>query len=574
MQPFCIDTILGAVVLALFAAWPNAVQYRNNLGRFPLCSALLAGGECTSDAVFKALFAAWPNAARAARPGENNALHVALAANAPDAALLALIAGCKAAARVAGCGGYTPLHVALLRTDVRDAVAMALIAAWPDSIQQLASVDKARKHDQLGPGIASSAATRATPLHIALRDRVRANVVLAMIEACPDAAQTPCGDGYTTLNYALRYSSDVPQDWYATVVPALVRAWPSVVRATTVSARTPLNYALETRAPKAAVLALIAAAPEAAKQADRHKSWHGYCPLHVALKKKANEVVVLACETARVPTCRILVEGAGGAGGTPERPRQCPPIQSNPFTMFSHGMLICFRPNPFLTSVISTLQALMTVHPVAVTAGIPGVGGTALHVAVTNNASDAVVRGLIGLYRGAIMQTTTIVLGQPPRRHQANAAAVEPAIRGGGDTILHLLATAVCTTTVGVRNTNTLCFTLVEKGASVTATNALGRTPAEAATDDPKFYWRLNNQHLVANFREIRMYNTLFSKANLDADVLRTDAPDLAKLLRAERPVARRLVVVYQPVVTVKLCCRYAVVVRIYNLKKEAFEKR
>ena len=67
--------------------------------------------------------------------------------------------------------------------------------------------------------------------------------------------------------------------------------------------------------------------------------------------------------------------------------------------------------------------------------------------------------------------------------------------------------------------------------------------------------------------------NTLFSKANLDADVLRTDAPDLAKLLRAERPVARRLVVVYQPVVTVKLCCRYAVVVRIYNLKKEAFEK-
>ena len=298
----------------------------------------------------------------------------------------------------------------------------------------------------------------------------------------------------------------MPQDWYATVAPALVRAWPSVVRATTVSARTPLNYALETRAPKAAVLALIAAAPEAAKQADRLKSWQGYCPLPVALKKKANEVVVLACETARVPTCRILVESAGGAGGTPERPRQCPPIQSNPFTMFSHGMLISFRPNSFLTSVISTLQALMTVHPGAVTAEIPGVGGTALHVAVTNNASDAVVRGLIGLYRGAIMQTTTIVLEEPPHRHRANAAAVEPAIRGGGDTILHLLATAVCTTTVEVRNTNTLCFTLVEKGASVTATNALGRTPAEAATDDPKFYWRLNNQHLVANFREIRMY--------------------------------------------------------------------
>ena len=75
--------------------------------------------------------------------------------------------------------------------------------------------------------------------------------------------------------------------------------------------------------------------------------------------------------------------------------------------------------------------------------------------------SDAVVRALITSFPGALKEITEIITdwrtGQPK----------------GGDTVLHTLATAECSSVAASRNANTACFTLVEKKASLAATNAL-----------------------------------------------------------------------------------------------------
>lgn len=125
-----------------------------------------------------------------------------------------------------------------------------------------------------------------------------------------------------------------------------------------------------------------------------------------------------------------------------------------------------------------------------------------LHLAAKYHASDAVVRALIASFPGAMKEITAITTD--PRTNQPV---------GGGDTALHTLATAGCCSVAESRNTNTLCFTLVQKKASLTATNAQKQTPAKASQAADPVATRSGasrdcerNHHLVASFREIAAY--------------------------------------------------------------------
>ena len=101
-------------------------------------------------------------------------------------------------------------------------------------------------------------------------------------------------------------------------------------------------------------------------------------------------------------------------------------------------------------------------------------GDIPLHFALMNKASEAVVTALLAAWPDAVEETD---------KH--------------GYTSLR---------------TNTVCFTLVEKRASLTATNALGQTPAEASQDDEvadedgTMVKRKYRHHLIASFREIAAY--------------------------------------------------------------------
>ena len=83
---------------------------------------------------------------------------------------------------------------------------------------------------------------------------------------------------------------------------------------------------------------------------------------------------------------------------------------------------------------------------------------------------------------------------------------------GGGETVLHTLATAKWRSVADCRNTNTICFTLAEKRPSLTATDALGQTPAEASQAGKvkdKYGNMVEhelNHHLVTSPREIAAY--------------------------------------------------------------------
>lgn len=138
----------------------------------------------------------------------------------------------------------------------------------------------------------------------------------------------------------------------------------------------------------------------------------------------------------------------------------------------------------------AVVVALIAAWPDAVK-GKTGDGQIALHIAMQCCASDAVARALIASFPAAVQEVTY-------RRRKSFNRSSEAV---GHDTPLHLLAAGKCNTVAACRSTNTLCFTLVEKGGSLAATNAHGNTPPEVATQQNKL-----NYHLVASFREIALF--------------------------------------------------------------------
>ena len=147
---------------------------------------------------------------------------------------------------------------------------------------------------------------------------------------------------------------------------------------------------------------------------------------------------------------------------------------------------------------------------------------TALRAAVSMLAPLSVVRALIASFPDAVKEKTDVVTGWGSDRPT-----------GGGDTVLHTLATTPCSSTAECRHTNALCFALVQKWASITATNGTGQTPAETASasatvnigiGDGGVDFSSNfgggfggafgnaiqsskpNYHLIASFREVALF--------------------------------------------------------------------
>ena len=295
-----------------------------------------------------------------------------------------------------------------------------------------------------------------TPLHYALRYTAQGAVVMALFAAWPDALTAKDSNGITPLHCAMYYNA--PE----ALVVALLAAWPDAEKGKESSGDT-LHYALEFKAPEAVVTALLAAWPDAVKA----KTGDDETPLHLALLRKAPAAVV----TALFAAWPGAIKEKTNVGSTP-----------------LHLAMQYNAPE-------AVAMALFAAWPNAVKEK-NNAGEIPLHDAAKHHASDALVRALIASFPGALKEATAIT--------------THPA--GGGDTVLHALAAAECCSVAEARNANIICFTLVEKRASLTATNALGQTAAEASqigkatspsgdATEPKV-----NHHLVASFREIAAF--------------------------------------------------------------------
>lgn len=335
----------------------------------------------------------------------------------------------------------TTVQMALMHK-ASDAVVLALIAACPD---------------RYGDG---SVYREKSTLHVALQCKASEAVAMAVFAAWPEAAKEKNWDGYIPLHIALKHKAS------EALVVALLAAWPDAVkerapkarRSSTKHGAIPLHIALENRAPGAVVLALVAAWPDAVKEETNDKA----TPLHIAVKHKASEAVVAALLAAWPDAVR----GETGDGHIP--------------------LYIAVKHKASTAVVV----ALIAAWPDAVK-GKTGDGQIALHIAMQCCASDAVARALIASFPAAVQEVTY-------RRRKSFNRSSEAV---GHDTPLHLLAAGKCNTVAACRSTNTLCFTLVEKGGSLAATNAHGNTPPEVATQQNKL-----NYHLVASFREIALF--------------------------------------------------------------------
>ena len=145
-----------------------------------------------------------------------------------------------------------------------------------------------------------------------------------------------------------------------------------------------------------------------------------------------------------------------------------------------------------------TVQFLVATFPDAVEAMTKEFVHKTLLNAVANIRSDVVVQFLIATFPDAVKATTEVTTDchdQPT----------------GGDTVLHLLAAAKCSTTAECRHASTLCFLLVQRGAALAAINAKGQTPAETASkgmlENPQ--WDTSgplNHHLIATLREVAQF--------------------------------------------------------------------
>ena len=122
-----------------------------------------------------------------------------------------------------------------------------------------------------------------TPLHLALYYTNPAPVVLALIEADPDAAKEKDDRGDTPLHVAITVNS--PE----VVLFSLVAAWSGAIREKNAKGATPLLAALNNvDIPQAVVFALVAACPLAARDKDEH----GNTPLYNVLRMNDSPAAV------------------------------------------------------------------------------------------------------------------------------------------------------------------------------------------------------------------------------------------------------------------------------------------
>lgn len=281
---------------------------------------------------------------------------------------------------------------------------------------------------------------------------------------------------------------------------------------------TPLQYAVDNKDISAAVtLALLAACPGAAKV----KDGYGNNPLHDALGNKDTTKPVVSALFAAYPGA---VKDKNNGGMTPLDCGILPGIPADVVAEYRRNLLdhgaMCMsylREGKHLDAAdffawfdahkgdgewlkVTDQDGYTPLHhalkiegiPVAVSLAIihacpeadkiadDEFGSTLLNSAVLYNASAPVVAALIAVWPGAIKE-----------------------VDEDGNTPLHSLANADCSTLAERRRTNIICFILVKHRASLAVTNDFEQTPAAAAAAS-----ETPHPHLIATLREI----TLFKK--------------------------------------------------------------
>ena len=218
-----------------------------------------------------------------------------------------------------------------------------------------------------------------------------------------------------------------------------------------------LHCALKTKTPEAVVTALLAAWPDAAKEKD---NTYGKTPLHLALEYNVAKAVAVALIAAWPDAAKEKNDNGNTA---------------------LHNALQFRAPE-------AVAMVLLAAWPDAVKEKT-NAGNTPLHVALMNSAPEAVVTALLAAWPDAIKERNKY--GETKLHVALINSATEITTHwninqptGGGDTVLHTLVATECSSVAEARNSNSICFTLVEKRASLTATNALGQTPAEASRAD------------------------------------------------------------------------------------------
>jgi len=243
------------------------------------------------DRVVLEIVATWPRALKVKNTiNGNTPLHVALEnSNVSEHVLLEMVARNKKAAKVMNNGKNTPLHFALANA-VGEPVVLALLEAWPDATAVSNEYDF-------------------TPLHIAVSTfenattvRSSTKVLVAIINASPAAVQRKGGDvDKTPLHIALLPRQTVDD----AVVLAMIKSCPAAVQVKdsehgTNTRSTLLRAVIErsrTTIPSEAVmLALIDAWPDAVKMkgGDKGNVDDPPTPLLLAVARDAPDAIVIA----------------------------------------------------------------------------------------------------------------------------------------------------------------------------------------------------------------------------------------------------------------------------------------
>jgi serine/threonine protein kinase/ankyrin repeat protein len=301
---------------------------------------------------------------------------------------------------------YRSLHV------VKELLDACLEGAETSELPNLAMSDSEEE---------SQSSNEESDLHELLKDKPKAKDVQALIDKCPDAVREINEDGKLPLHTAVMEGAsvdvirvllkadptaaektmkvrdeDMLQDykgvdilplhlailrtWLPDVIKALLKVYPGAVNAR-IRGKLPLALALQTdQLSDDAVLAVLAAYPDAAKETFSNECDVVILPLHIAMEKKSSEKVVKA-----------LIRAHPGAKK-----------EENPFSkiLLLHELLMHHKPSD------KDVQNLIDKYPDAVSKRGKD-GQLPLHIAVIKEASVGVIRVLLKADPSAAKKTAT-----------------------------------------------------------------------------------------------------------------------------------------------------------------------
>eukprot|EP00984_Skeletonema_dohrnii_P026995 scaffold16422_cov78-Skeletonema_dohrnii-CCMP3373.AAC.4 len=273
------------VILLLLKACPQAAAKKDQHKALPLHFAI---DVSSSEKVIKALLNAHPGAASARNPYTRELpLHVAVIMKASEGIILSLLNAYPQAAGEKMEDGRFPMKVFanhdhdLSAEDVkRDlewlsknpsvAYAKAFIEKYPDALM----------------GVYTNSYQFIPPLHEAIERRVSDEVILLLLEACPQAAKKFYDGQYTALHVAIHGDTMCSEE----VIKALLNAHPGAAsERSNFTGDLPLHDAINKKASGGIIQSLLNAYPQAGKvRVD------GLLPLGFVLTKRSSDDVVLA----------------------------------------------------------------------------------------------------------------------------------------------------------------------------------------------------------------------------------------------------------------------------------------